>query len=327
MIFLLFSISVNGYSAYYIGITDSLFFNRIEVKLKSEVKSQSGDFLGDIRTGYNYPGGTYISIDRASFKIYVKDFQFLLGKDRIPWGFGYFYSPGDLVNPEYSPLDPERIEEGVEMIDISFRRSQSTSLEFILLPAQKAHRIIVPDDIRIGGRIYVFTNSFESYLSLMNKNEYILSTGIRKDYLGYILYGELKSTINALSRFSSLMGINKTLYNNFYVNLEYFHNGDGITTTEYDSLQNIGRLHINPGYTGKNYLYTGLSYSRDEGFGYGFYSIYSIDWESFISVASITYTGIKDATFYLYGIYASNDREFGDLGFRKSLVINVKFFF
>ncbi len=201
------------------------------------------------------------SIYRAYATIRQGNVDLKFGRQRIPWGKGWFWSPLDMFNP-VSPTAIERGErEGVDGALMTYNRGTVGSASLLYLPQQDTTD-------SVAGRVVELVGSYDIALSLGRHRDRDFA-GI--DFAGYIgdagFYGEIVSIENERgeAEMSYLFSGNYNFESSLYVMVEYFHNGGGNapdTGISYDGEDYLGLQaghDLTPLTRWENYLIVNMS--------------------------------------------------------------------
>lgn len=163
------------------------------------------------------------SVYRAYATFRSGNIDLTVGRQRIPWGKGWFWSPLDIFNP-VSPTAIERDErEGVDGALLTVSKGTVSSASLVYLPRRAGSDTV-------AGRVVGSIGSYDVALSGGTRLGRDFA-GI--DFAGYIgdggLYGEVASIDNeeGSGQVSLLISGNYNFESSLYIMIEYFHNGGG----------------------------------------------------------------------------------------------------
>lgn len=163
------------------------------------------------------------SIYRGYAIIRHADIDLTLGRQRVPWGKGWFWSPLDMFNP-VSPTTIERDErDGVDAALLTISGGTVSSLSLLYIPQRDfldstAGRIVFP---------------LASYDIAISAGRHMERRFAGLDFAGYIgeggFYGEVASIedIKGNQKLSYLFSGNYNFESSLYIMVEYFLNGGG----------------------------------------------------------------------------------------------------
>lgn len=152
------------------------------------------------------------------------DIDLTLGRQRVPWGKGWFWSPLDMFNP-VSPTAIERDERGgVDAALLTFSKGRVSSLSLLYIPQRDfldstAGRIVFP---------------LASYDIAISAGRHMERGFAGLDFAGYVgdggFYGELVSieNIKGDQKLNYLFSGNYNFESSLYIMIEYFRNGGAI---------------------------------------------------------------------------------------------------
>lgn len=204
-----------------------------------------------------------------------------VGKRMYSWGKGYAFNPVGYVNPVKEPEEPERLHPGILSIDFETEESFDSSI----LKAIGLMAVIIPPIERVDGRYAELRNTdfalrtnlllWDIDLDFMGYHSRIEPSSIGADLAtnlgkGTEVYGELsyssdkpKSTIvrNDLlitkeNVYSYLLGIRYLSQWKTRIIAEYYHNGGGLTQSEYEDYVDFLQESIQSDNTGQALRYS-----------------------------------------------------------------------
>lgn len=205
---------------------------------------------GEMRWGHSIHRG-YINVRKGSTDV-------RLGRQRVPWGRGWFFSPLDIFNP-ISPTAIDRGERsGIDGVLMEFSRGMSGRAALLYLPQQSFHD-------SFAARAETLYHSYDLAISL-GRHRDVDFYGL--DFSGYIgdagFKGEFVfSNEDGQHRESLLLSGNYTFENTLYIMLEYFrYEGGSLHPINYSG-EDYGGLNIGyeltPLIRWDNYLILNLS--------------------------------------------------------------------
>lgn len=205
---------------------------------------------GEMRWSHSIYRG-YVNVRKGSSDI-------KLGRQRIPWGRGWFFSPLDVFNP-ISPTAIERGERsGVDGVLMEISRGIAGRASFLIIPQQYFHD-------SFAARAETLYNSYDLAIS-MGRHRDVDFYGF--DFSGYVgdagFKGEfVLSEENGQNLESILLSGNYTFENSIYIMLEYFrHEGGSLHPMSYSGKDYTGlsvAYELTPLVNWNNYLILNLS--------------------------------------------------------------------
>ncbi|MEA1913394.1 MAG: hypothetical protein U9N06_06155 [candidate division WOR-3 bacterium] len=259
----------------------SQLFYHAEVRTLCTQKGDNSSLALSLRTSmFSPPDSFYLSIDRAIVNLGYQGFEIFIGRECISWGYGMFYSPFSYARSKMSPFDEELLKTGKNIAGVRYNNITFMTPEFIVfLPERSPER----DNTKIGLRTTFFTGNLELHTPLVFSRDSIFSGfGARFSLLDFTLFVDYSLTYRAEELLmSSVLGFNKFVGNNLYIQAEYFYNQKGLSTEEYDNLspENLMK-NLSPGYTGRHYLFSTLQWTNQRESTISFYSIIQPFWKS-----------------------------------------------
>lgn len=160
------------------------------------------------------------SIERAYFTLRFKNLDLRLGRQRISWGKGWFWSPLDLFNPIPSTAVEREERKGVDGAMLTLSSGKVSSFSLLYLPQRECPESIAFRVVRLLG----------SYDVAFSAGRHMERTFAGIDFAGYIgdggVYGELVSIEDERGdqKSSLLLSGNYNFESSLYIMLEYFHN-------------------------------------------------------------------------------------------------------
>ena len=163
------------------------------------------------------------SIYRGYALIRHADIDLTVGRQRVPWGKGWFWSPLDMFNP-VSPTAIERDErDGVDAALLTISGGTVSSLSLLYIPQRDFQDSAAA---RAVGQLGSYDIAFSS-------GRHMERAFAGLDFAGYIggggFYGELVSIedISGDQKVSCLFSGNYNFESSLYIMVEYFLNGGG----------------------------------------------------------------------------------------------------
>jgi len=326
--FLIQPLAFQGYAGYSIGLENEKIYNSLFGSLNLSKEEDIYSIYTEFRSNYTFPEESlFYSLDRAVVYLFPYPLTIALGKERVNWGFGMFYSPCDFFNPRYSIFDYERLREGVLMMELGYEWKPSVIQEFVaVLPEDEEGNI--KDKIRLGSKLNFFLNNYECFLSGVYYDSNLpVSFGIRKDIFDFILYSESSFEHNGDSLHPSfLLGVNRMLGTQGIVNMEYYYNSKGITEWS-DSIPFLSSVTPTPGYTGRHYIYFSTELGKEEGFSAGLYSVFHPLWKAGFVGLNVSYNGFENIIIRGTGIKIVKRGEFSLLPFDYLLGMEIRYYY
>ena len=319
------SFSFQGYAGCGTGYTPNelLGFGSGYINMSEEKGILS--FSQEFRMSYTVPAESLMySFDRVVLYVTPYPVSFSIGKERVNWGFGMFYSPADIFNSHYSVLDYERTRAGVLSTGVSYEWNSNIIQEFVVALPQDSIRIR-RDNLRIGSSLNLFFGSYETFLSLVRVDDELpISIGVRKDFLNFVFYSEatVKPPLDSL-RPQFLFGFNRMLGAAGMIDVEYFYQYAGMTKWK----NVIPELMYPLGYTGKHYIYAFTQVGRERWFSTGLYSVFNPVWGGGLAGLIVSYSGFRDITLTGTGIKILKGGEFNQLPYDYMLGLEMRYYY
>lgn len=242
------------------------------------------------------------SIYRGYAIIRHADIDLTLGRQRVPWGKGWFWSPLDMFNP-VSPIAIERDErDGVDAALLTISGGTVSSLSLLYIPQRDfldstAGRIVFP---------------LASYDIAISAGRHMERRFAGLDFAGYIrdggFYGEVASIedIKGNQKISYLFSGNYNFESSLYVMIEYFRNGGVI----------IPGSSIN--YSGKEYVGIQISYELTPLTRWDNYLIVNLDDNSRFLSPTLSYS-LSDNIDLKAGLQFFAGKSTAEYGYRQDL--------
>jgi hypothetical protein len=326
MIFVILSFFKTSFGSKLIVTEEDIFYN-LENRIHIEEKSDNSSFAFSLRTGFLSPLDTiYFSLDRAIVSLHHRGFEFSLGRESLFWGYGMFYSPFFYARSSMSPFDEELLKSGKNILSVRYNNNPYITPEFIVFLPDAISDI---DSIKAGFRFTFFASGIESHFPLVfSRGAVFTGFGVRFSILGFTVFSDhsLKFSAEDFS-LSSTIGFNKTIGSDFYIQSEYFYNQSGLTTAEYDALDNDALIsYLDWGYTGRHYIYSMLQWTKDKMTGIGLFSLVEPEWKSGLIGIFLNSSYFDDALISLNYIRILKGREFDFIPYDNSLFIEFRYF-
>jgi len=172
-----------------------------------------------------------------------------LGRKRITWGSGYFRNPTDLINPSKNILDPTAARKGTFLGAVDYRRESST-LTVLKSGAVREKENGVPDQIyRIEGntremnaaRYWALLGNYDVSIMRLDDDGYT-KPGVRDIDTGVSFSGLVIDALevhgeallkNTKGQKDYILGFGYTFSNESTFTLEYLHNDQGQSASEF----------------------------------------------------------------------------------------------
>ncbi len=213
------------------------------------------------------------SINKALIKIFTAPADIYIGKQQIGWGVGYAWNPTDVFNVK-NALDPKASKSGLLSLRSEINLPKDGLLSAVLIPGH------VLGNISFGARVLYPIAGFDVSLSavrMYNVDRRILGLP-KKIQIGADITGDITSksigiwaegcfvnqVYNGYGNFDSsyvqfVTGSNYTFGNGLFVMGEYYYNGKGSSTGDYNLTDLIFLLSGDMAGLGKHYLFGGLT--------------------------------------------------------------------
>ncbi len=326
MIFILFCFFKPSFGSELILTEENIFYH-FENRILMEERNDNSSFTFSIRAGFLSPVDTiYFSLDRAVVNLYHKGLEFSLGRESLFWGYGMFYSPFFYARSSMSPFDEELLKSGKNILSVRYNNILYMTPEFIIFLPDNLPDI---DSIKAGFRFTFFTSGIESHFPLIFSRDAVFTgLGVRFSLSGFTIFSDhsLEYSDGDFS-LGSTVGFNKTIGSNFYIQSEYFYNPPGLTTDEYDALDDAALIEfLNWGYTGRHYIYSMLQWTKDKTSGIGLFSLIHPQWKSGLVGISLSSTHFDNALISLNYIRILKGREFDFITYKNSLFLEFRYF-
>ena len=319
------SFSFQGYAGCGTGYIPNDFSGFTSGYINVNEEAEILSFTQELRISYTVPTESLMySFDRIVLYVTPYPVSFSIGKERVNWGFGMFYSPADIFNPPYSVLDYERTRAGVLSTSVSYEWNPNAIQEFVVALPQDSIRIR-KSNLRFGSRLNLFVGSYETSLSLVRiDDKFPISLAVRKDFLSFVFYSEatVKPIVDSLKP-QFLFGFNKMLGTAGMIDVEYFYQYEGMSKWK----NVIPEVMYPVGYTGKHYIYTLTQVGRERWFSAGIYSVINPVWRGGIAGLIVSYSGFKDITFTGIGIKILKAGEFNQLPYNFMLGLEMRYYY
>lgn len=326
MIFLLLSLFKTSFGSELIVTEEDIFYH-LENRIHIEEQNDNSSFAFSLRTGFLSPVDTvYFSLDRAIVSLYHKGVEFSIGRESLFWGYGMFYSPFFYARSSMSPFDEELLKSGKNILSIRYNNISYMTPEFIIFLPDNPPYI---DSIKAGFKVTLFASGIESYFPLVFSRDAVFTgLGVRFSLLGFTVFSDHSLSYSA-GDFSlgSAIGFNKTIGSNFYIQSEYFYNQPGLTTDEYDAMDDEALIeYLNWGYTGRHYIYSTIQWTKDKTSGIGLFSLIQPQWKSGLAGISLSSSHFDNALISLNYIRILKGREFDFIPYDNSLFLEFRYF-
>lgn len=257
----------------------------------------------------------YFSFENGPFILYA-------GKQRIKWGVGYTWNPTNKLQPAKNILDPEIDLEGFYALRMEYSSNFITP-SFIIAPELISDKFI--ENIRFAVQLYKLIGSADVYLNYIYQDNFIQTIGsaISCDFdlvilnlegaaIRYIrIPDEFRDVFicddNSLD-WSYLVGLTKNIKSDFFISIEYYYNGWGLTNKEFND---YCFLNNNFSYFGikKRYLSFNFSWTWDEKLSFAITCIFSEQDFSFILYPRIEYIENSNFNFEIGFIENITDKD------------------
>lgn len=235
-----------------------------------------------------YLDQAYIGMEGADI------FKFRFGRQRIGFGTGYLWNPVNDLDIKKDVYELSRYTRGVDgikaVLDLTGRIAFPLNYSFEVLPPESTDGETRLSGSKFGAQFYTLLSGIEFGLAASYKKEHgkerdaLLGVYSSVDAGGFIIGCEAAGSRKPdMSYFSetgifyksrpetqAVVSINKRISESGLIILEYFYNGFGLDSREFDSMVRLletdyaawGPLVINtatPGYVSKNYLFASFS--------------------------------------------------------------------
>ncbi|MFH1542084.1 MAG: hypothetical protein ABIE84_03220 [bacterium] len=226
-------------------------------------------------TSLSLPGADQLNRlvwDQVYIKAYSKTGNITIGKQRIAWGTGYIWNPTDVANPQtLSFAVREEDETNVQALRAELPLDELSGIDAFVLTDSDWR------SARKGVRLKTNVNSFDFSVSHVDFGDggFQLGCDSAGELFGFGVRHELAmiSEVRTNVYIRSVWGVDNTLPDGFYVNAEYYFNGQGGKKKEdYDWATSI---------RGMDYLYLGVRKLFDE--------IRSVSYSAIINLDDLSY--------------------------------------
>jgi hypothetical protein len=326
MIFILFCFFKLSLGSELIFTEEDIYYH-LESRIHIEEKSDNASLAFSSRAGFLYPVDTiYLSIDRAIVSLKHKGFEFSLGRESMFWGYGVFYSPFFYARSSMSPFDEELLKSGKNILSVRYNNISFMTPEFVIfLPS------VVPDvdSVKAGMHFVFFTSGIESHVPIIfSKDAVYTGLGVRFSIGGFTIFSDHSLDYHSGDfTLGSTVGFNKTIGSSFYIQSEYFYNERGITTDEYDILDEEELIeHLNWGYTGRHYIYSLIQWTKDKTSGIGFFSLINPEWKSGLVGITLNSAYFDNSLVSLNYIRILKGREFDFAPYYNNVLLEFRYY-
>jgi len=294
-----------------------------------------------------------VKLDLAKVKFMMGKYDLELGRNRVGWGTGYNFNPTDIFNqkPVGASFNPSFNKKGRDSIILTNYLNETISIQVIYgfenneteVTEYGEKNIIKKEDY--GIRIKKIIGNYDVSISVIERgmeNIIIPGRGIKNEsdkifgaditgslpIIDWGIWSEIAYSKNNKSA-KWITGIDNYFGDDYYINVEYYYNGDGDSKKE-DYINNDDFYLGNP--VAKNYIIPSLKYTINTKAEIIGYSFINLDDKSLILGGLGTYllnasVEIDAMPFLLIGEddteYGMQKKEIGDYGAN----LNVKVVF
>ncbi len=186
---------------------------------------------------------------------------FTVGKKAYVWGKGYAFNPVGYVNPTKDPENPELAQAGLTSLSVEYTKSfeagalSTLGTTFIIIPSSKVqNRYGELSQTDLAGKAYFLVNDTD--IDIMAYNSATVGNHLGLDFSNNILtnlevHGEFSQFMNAPRAIidqntlsiqnnngsSYLLGLRYLNSSDTTLVLEYYHNGNGLSSDEIQQYQ------------------------------------------------------------------------------------------
>lgn len=326
MILLFFCFFKTSFGSEVIFTEEDIFYH-LENRIHIEEKSNNSSLMFSIRSGFLAPVDTiYFSVDRALVSLNHRGYEFSLGRESLFWGYGMFYSPFFYARSAMSPFDEELLKSGKNILNVRYNNIPYMTPELIVFLPESTPDI---DSVKAGIRLNFFTWGIESYFPLVfSKDGVYTGAGARFSLLGFTVFSD--HSLDYYSEdftLSSTIGFNKTIGSNLYMQGEYFYNGKGLSSDEYDAIEVDTLINfLNWGYTGRHYIYGLIQWTKYEISGIGLFSLINPEWKSGLLGVNLSLSYFDNALISLNYIRILKGREFDFVPYDNSVLLEFRYY-
>ncbi|OQY09515.1 MAG: hypothetical protein B6I28_02845 [Fusobacteriia bacterium 4572_132] len=290
-------------------------------------------------------------LDLAKVKFMMGQIDLEVGKNRIGWGTGYNFNPTDIFNqkPVGASFDPAFVKKGRNSIIMTNYLNETTNIQVVYgfknnetevseygeknIAKKEDYgirikKIIGDYDVSISAIEKGTENITLSGFGIKNKSDKILGADISGSLpiLDWGIWSEIAYSKNKES-IKWITGIDSYFAEDYYINVEYYYNGNGDSKKE-NYINNDDLYLGNP--VSKNYLTPSLKYSVNTKLEITGYSFLNMDDKSLILGGLGTYllndfVEIDIMPFLLIGDddteYGIQKKEIGDYGMNLNMKI------
>ncbi len=326
MILLFFCFFKTSFGSEVIFTEEDIFYH-LENRIHIEEKSNNTSLNFSIRSGFLSPIDTiYLSIDRAVVSLNLGGYEFSLGRESLFWGYGMFYSPFFYARSAMSPFDEELLKSGKNIISVRYNNISYMTPEFIVFLPGETPDI---DSVKAGIKLNFFSWGIESHFPIVfSKDAVYTGIGVRFSFLGFTLFSD--HSLDYYSEdftLSSTVGFNKTVGSNLYMQGEYFYNGRGLSTDEYDASETNTLINfLNWGYTGRHYIYGLIQWTKYEISGIGLFSLINPEWKSGLLGITLSSAYFDNTHIALNYIRILKGREFDFVPYYNSVLLEFRYY-
>jgi hypothetical protein len=308
-------------------ITEEDIFYHLENRIHIQEKNNYSSFNLSLRTGLVSPADTiYLSIDRAVVSLNLRGYEFSLGRESLFWGYGMFYSPFFYARSSMSPFDEELLKSGKNIFGVRYNNISYMTPEFIVFLPDETPDI---DSVKAGIRLNFFSWGIESHFPLVfSKNAIYTGAGVRFSLLGFTVFSDISCDYHSEEfTLSSTAGFNKTIGSNLYLQGEYFYNGKGLSTDDYDLMEEDTLInYLSWGYTGRHYIYSLFQWTKFDVIGLGIFSLINPQWKSGLVGVTLSSSYFDNTHIALNYIRILRGREFDFIPYDNSVLLEFRYY-
>jgi|DewCreStandDraft_4_1066084.scaffolds.fasta_scaffold02534_9 hypothetical protein len=331
------------YMASYITFTAFESIEKIRMKLKERIDQIKYDF--DIRF-YLKPNQNKLEyvVDSAYFSFENGPFVLYAGKQRVKWGVGYIWNPSDKLQPVKDILNPQIDLEGFYALRMEYSNDFITP-SLIILPYLKPVESNFLENFRFALQLYKLIGTADFYIDGIYQINNIQTIGGSVSYdIDFFIINLEASAIRYINsdlcvarlfeadehkiNYSFVAGINKTIESNFFLSLEYYYNGWGLTNSQFNDYVSVSKI-CDFGIK-KNYFSLNLSWVWDEKISFAAAFIYGMDDSSFLLYPKIEYVENSNFNFeigFMENITSENKETYFSMPVFNITSLKLKAFF
>lgn len=246
----------------------------------------------------NTVDNAYVSLEQGSLVLYF-------GKQRIKWGTGYFWNPVDVLQTPKDVFDLSESLEGITALRCEYSHPWVTPSLIVAFKPDE-NEPAAAGSYEFALQLYKLIGTLDVFVNAVYWHQHVQSLGcaVSWDADWFILNAEvgavkclndhlnLKRTLtrNAESiPCSYLAGVSRNIGEEWFVNAEYYHRGDGLDNAEFEAY--LREVRQEPAWL----KYLAFAMKRD-------YAALGLDytWENAWQIDLVAIKGLNDGTSYFY---------------------------